>query len=285
MRILRIKSFSKKEKKEENIKSTKKDAIIGGGLVAGGFAGNDATGEDVLSKMDRSKFSKENARINKELLEEAEKKGVKIKKHLPPSNTGIKKLDEILDTLMNASPAYGPDNDTVYTQGHEDAATLSHELGHRHYTKERAGKIGKGSHKAYFAMGGGNLHTIVAPTSGFVAGKIAGKNKARREERGEKESKVNKAAPIVTPILVSAPGLVAEAAASRHGIKSLKRHGASKGLIKESKKKLATAFGTYATLGAMNSGIGELSKHRAYKKEKKKIEREKNQRKNENTKN
>ena len=284
MIILRIKSFSKKEKKKEDKRSTNKDAIIGAGLAAGGLAGNYATGKDFISKMDKSKYSEENARINKELLEEAKKKGVKIEKHLPSSNTGIKKLDEILDTLNNASPAYSPYNDTVYTQGHEDAATLSHELGHRHYAKEKAGKIGKGSHKAYFAMGGGNLHTFVAPTSGIVAGKIAGKNKARREERGEKESKVSKAAPIVTPILVSAPGLVAEAAASRHGIKSLKRHGASKGLIKESKKKLATAFGTYATLGAMNSGIGELSKHKAYKKEKKKIEREKEKRENENTK-
>ena len=65
----------------------------------------------------------------------------------------------------------------------------------------------------------------------------------------------------------------------------LKSHGASKEFIKESRKKLGHAFGTYASMSAVNAGVGEISKGRAYKKEKKKIEREKEKRENENTKN
>ena len=55
--------------------------------------------------------------------------------------------------------------------------------------------------------------------------------------------------------------LVAESAATRKGLKMLKDSGASKEFMKDSKKRLLNAYGTYATTTAANLGISELGRY------------------------
>lgn len=303
MKILRTKLFSepkeKERKKKDKGKKINKDKALGYGIVAGGLAGNTVHG---MMFYKDSKHKDENAKLSKKLLEDAKSKNVEVLDRYPVKEleidkikTGWKWLDKkdlakkiekkLQNRFDNMGPFYDSSNDRVITNNVDKAEALAHELGHRHYIKEKGSeKLGRTSHKAYLKLGGGLEHTVVSPMAGIVTGKAAGKNKARREERGEKESTLGKIAPIVTPIMAATPGLIAEAAASRRGIKMLKSHGASKEFIKESRKKLGHAFGTYASMSAVNAGVGEISKGRAYKKEKKKIEREKEKRENENTK-
>lgn len=211
------------------------------------------------------KYASESKSITEKLKQEAKNRGVSI--------------DET--TRTNKGPLYHIQQDKVYLDGSNNGASLSHELGHRHYFKEKgAGKIGKAAHKGYKYTGGALSHMAVSPVSAHFAGKASGKSKARKEENEEKESKLGKAAPIATPLLVSTPGLVSEAAASRKGMKMLRKAGASKEMLKKSNKTLGHAFGTYAALNAANAGVGLLSKNRAYKREKRKIEEEKEKKDN-----
>jgi hypothetical protein len=54
----------------------------------------------------------------------------------------------------------------------------------------------------------------------------------------------------------------------------MKKAGASKELMKASRKNLGLAFGTYAGLAVTNAGMSELARGIAYKKKKKKLEKE-----------
>ena len=57
--------------------------------------------------------------------------------------------------------------------------------------------------------------------------------------------------------------------------KILKKAGASKELMKASKKDLGTSFGTYATMAAIKSGTGLGIKNAAYRLEKKRLNKKK----------
>lgn len=115
---------------------------------------------------------------------------------------------------------------------------------------------------------------VLSPLTGIAAGTVSGKVAARKEAKGEKESKLNRHAGWIAPLVVQAPGLIAEAAASRKGIKMMRGSGASKKMINQAKKSLTGAWGTYGAQGVMNAGVGELSRNIAYNKEKKKINKE-----------
>ena len=54
--------------------------------------------------------------------------------------------------------------------------------------------------------------------------------------------------------------MVSEALATKHGLKLLKKSGASKELMKSSKKRLGKALGTYGLGAALSIGSGELTK-------------------------
>jgi len=252
MLILRIRTFSKKKKDKSGNKE------IGTGVA---LAGASLVGYNVAMKAadKKTKYEKENNELWRKQVKEAKRKGVTIID------------DPIPGSSKKSSAAYDMVNDAVLTQGDKSSATLAHELGHRHYNKEKAGKIGKAAHKTYQLSGGGRSMVTVSPISAVAAGYVAGKSKARKEAKGEKENFVGKVAPIATPILVASPGLVSEALASKRGIKSLKALGASKEFIKESRRNLGGAFGTYAATTAANVGIGELSKGISYKREKKEL--------------
>lgn len=257
MIILRQREFSDKksetEKSEARGKTAKRVGI--GSLVAG-----EAVGTKFILNM---KTPKDRGAEDKELFEKltklAKEKGVDT--NGGPSPLGPAYIDK-LDTIVGLEEGKGADY-------------LSHELGHRHYFKEKeAKKVGKAAHKIYGGTGGSLVHGIVVPVaSGIAAGKIAGKRKAEKEAKGEKESFVNKHAAWAAPLAATAPMLISEAAASRHGIKSLKAAGASKKYLKEAKKNLATAYGTYATKAVAGSALGQAVKESTYRKEKKKLKK------------
>ena len=139
---------------------------------------------------------------------------------------------------------------------------LAHELGHEHFHVDRdAGKIGKAAHKLYL---GTKNHANLTIASGAAAGVASGINKARKEAKGEKESTANKLSPALTSLAVSAPMLVAEAAASKHGMKLIKNAGATRRYQKAARKDMIKAWGTYAGVPAISTGLGYLTKNAAY---------------------
>ena len=92
----------------------------------------------------------------------------------------------------------------------------------------------------------GSAGAIVGGVTGYKSGLKA----AKLESEGKKEGGWNKVKGAAIPAVMVAPVLVAEGAASRHGIKLLKEAGASKEAIKAAKKNLGKAWGTYAAIGS-----------------------------------
>lgn len=117
-------------------------------------------------------------------------------------------------------------------------------------------------------------HVALAPTAGIIAGVRSGKKAAEKEAAGEKESKLSRHSGWATGLAIQSPGLVSEAMASKHGLDLMKKAGASKKLIKASRRNLGAALGTYAGLAVANAGTSELARGIAYKRKKKELEKE-----------
>lgn len=174
------------------------------------------------------------------------------------SNEAVRKLSENNGYneiyKLNKSP-----NDAIILgkDGFKNASALSHELGHSIYSKpgRKGGIIGKTAHKIYHSPVGNGIG-IVNVVNGFNSGVKA--EKAKLE--GKKESKLNRARSIAVPLALSAPMLISEGAASVKGLKLLKQSGASKKLMQESKRQLATAFGSYAMRAGGDVVMGEASR-------------------------
>ena len=297
MIILRQKYYSSKKENDEEIKNKKSKRIgriatagavgvgLGGELLGAhevlksGFMDNCIGGEDVADKI-RGKlkikkrvYTPEDADLFEKLHEKAKAKGVKLKGDL------------------GFGPAYDNEKDRIVGLNSKKGADLfSHELGHRHYIKEKDAEfIGKAAHKIYMNSGDSLVSGYIIPNvSGVTSGVISGIRKAKKEDKGEKESVVNKHVSWVAPLITSAPMLISEAAASRKGIKYLKEQGASKEYLKEAKKHLGKAFGTYASKALVGSGVGLATKQLAYRTTKRRLQKEKEEKKerikNDNTK-
>ena len=141
---------------------------------------------------------------------------------------------------------------------------MAHELGHEYYQSKGKG-LGKLAHKLDI---GSDRHSNLTLASGISSGIASGINKAHKEAKGEKESTLNKLSPALTSLAVSSPMLVAEAAASKHGMKLIKGAGATRRYQKAARKELTRAWGTYATVPAYSSAAGYGAKNIAYKTEK-----------------
>lgn len=273
--IIKRKLFSEKEKKSSSNDTNSK--AKGAEVAIAGTVGN-----TILGIKAKKHMKGENTKEGEELFDKVRR--LATKKNI--------KVDEVSKTGLG--PAYA--NNTIYSDGTkwrvgvDDLKTgygrhgdlISHEFGHAHFDKGKAKgigeKIGKAAHKVYL-KGGALQHTVLAPVGGIIAGTRSGKKAAEKEAAGEKESKLSRHSAWGTSLAIQTPGLVSEAAASKYGYNVLKKAGASKKYLKESKKNLATAFGTYATMAAANAGLGELARGRAYKKRKKELEKEKNKKK------
>lgn len=164
-------------------------------------------------------------------------------------------------------------------------AALSHELGHSHYMGFSKGRskniIAKAAHRLYtpgaymvsddpvisksFKLGKKERQLNVSGSNltsgGFAAhGFINGLKSAKLKHEGKKESKLHKLASAALPAAMVAPLLVAEGSASLKGLKLLKKAGASKAAMKESRKLLGKAWGTYAGKAAKPILSGQLGR-------------------------
>lgn len=235
-----------------------KSRITPKAIVGAGVAGNAISGYLAMKEINKKEISDEEKKVLKNLLKDSKSKGIKIKQERDLGG-----------------PSYNPQSNLVNAAGSKNPSIIAHELGHAHYYKNRdAGIIGKAAHKA----------KRIVPTRllNMSASIASGVDKARREERGEEERKILKHSGWATPLVTYSPTLVSEAAASKKGLKLLKKAGASKELMKASKKNLGAAFGTYATAAAIKSGIGLGTKEAAYRLEKKRLnKKEKNSNKDE----
>ena len=286
MKILRTRTFSKKKSNEKLDKSEKHksaDGKLGAALVGAGVVGNTAA---ALKVIDLEKLYNGNIKMPKYLkpkqIDAEENKRLIEKLKTAAKKKGIK-FGEADMLEMGGSPAgYAMGEKTVYMDSYArpGADILSHELGHAHYDSDKnAGKIGKYAHKAYKKLGGMASFTRHSPLAAVGAGVTSGIVKAKKEEKGKKEGKLNKVLPYLAPTTVAAPGLVSEVAASHKGLKMLKEAGAAKKDLRAARKNLASAALTYGTLAAMNAGLGGISKHVAYKAAKK-VEEKKKEKKN-----
>ncbi len=143
-----------------------------------------------------------------------------------------------------------------------DTDVLSHELGHAQY--ERSGRsksiAGKVAHKL---MPVSKVATSKAGKGAiFAHGFQAGTKKEKNKREGKKTGAWDKVRSVAVPAALIAPVLVGEGKASLNGLKTMKKMGASKELMNQSKKRLGAAYGTYAgdaSRALFMGGSGELA--------------------------
>ena len=160
---------------------------------------------------------------------------------------------------------------------HKNATVLAHELGHAEHENGRSNKLLELNAK----IQGKTRNSKIVKSSGAL-GLAAGFASGYHEGKNGESSTISKIAPYLIPATLNAPHLIEEADASRRGIKMLKEAGASKPQLKNSKKSLACAFGTYAIQPAAQlamTGVGRIAgkivgkaKRRKQEKEEKEVE-------------
>ena len=251
---IRIKRFSE-TKDKENLK-----IAAAGGLAISGIP---------LSYVSRTNLGK-----NKKLLiDESENKALieRLKKESEKKRIKIKTIDH---PRLKGNAMYNTRNDVVSLgkgkSKFNQADVLAHELGHAEHFKNRSGSvIGKIAHSGIRYPGAIAMHrlgeaSILAGVNGYTLGKKV------KDQDGKSTiaDKIRRAAPAA----IMAPVLIAEAAASRQGLKMLKKAGASKQTMSKAKKSLGYALGSYAGVAAVPVGINELGyqlgKKKGSKKEK-----------------
>lgn len=264
------KNFSDKEEKKERSKN-----IAGLGLLA--YKITPPIANVVLSgKIKKiSNDSELNKKIKDEILEEAKKSGVDVieGEGLSPKYTGKSKLykklgkigEEVGDSLesidnsivkglgksIKSKYKWAGDDKVIIGEGSlGDPDILAHELGHRHYMTGEGKGLGKILHKT---RGISSLGMMASPISSFALGLRS----AKKEDKGEKESGLEKNAHLVLPVASSIPVVGSEIAADRYALEKLRKHGADPIIIKNAKKKYAYALGTYG-IGVGKSILGSI---------------------------
>lgn len=269
-----------KDKDKEDRKNLYKSAAgLGGSVLALSNKENalGAVGDKILKTRNKSQNAK---KVRKTLLKEAKKSGVKIESasglgnsvYLKDSKLHRKLSDSFGKLLKKAGQNFnslGPNGKVVENLGKNkvlldnhagslrDVDVLAHELGHAHYSGKKAKGIGKIAHKT---MTTSKIVDKATPVVGFISGIKSAKKKAE----GKEDSVVNKNISWALPAATQANILTAEAAATRKGLKNLKRLGANRSVQKIAKKKLGLALGTYG-VGAAASLAGSLGAREAGK--------------------
>ena len=163
--------------------------------------------------------------------------------------------------------------------GHK-ADILAHELGHHKVQTSKNPLVRATQGKA------GNIARIGAATGGttlgsVLAGNYAGKKAAEAEARGEKEGFGAKYGHMIAAGAANLPILASEAMASGHGLKELKKVGASKKDIAKAAGNMALAGLSYAGIAGANVGMAQYAKGVSKKKWAKKLAEEKEGKKDE----
>lgn len=221
---------------------------------------------------DRAVKTKDNKDILDRLKKTAKDRGIRVAA-VPGEDGGtyIKPVPEVLiegyEEIKKKDPekakklvesfkkkrGYDPTKGTIILGENSSAATLAHELGHSDYLEKKSKTtsksiIGRTAHKivdnpTYNKVLNGKLLKSSSAAHGFMVGV----NSERKKQRGEKRNLYDKIGSVALPAAIVAPVLISEGKASLRGLKLMKNMGASKELLKQSKKELGSAWGTYAS--------------------------------------
>ena len=279
------------DKKEDSEKSNKRkkkkipSGLVGAALTAGGLALNGAAGQkfyEDLNKEHTEKSKKLYEKLKEDIKNRKVKfddtvdienaayspkmKGVrdslaKLGKELRKSNQS-KDFLGVMDSLRDGTrKAYGKKynlgkNSFIIGKKFKGKADiLAHEMGHEHYMD------GKGKKSL-----GGVLHNtvirnpLIGTAHGIAAGVHSGFKSEKEKYKGKKESKWNKYKSAIIPGIHAGFLVGSEAAASLHGYKKLKELGADKETLRDARKTLGNALGTYVGVGAVQVGSGLISR-------------------------
>lgn len=293
--LRRLFSKSDKEEGSDNKKDKIKSALA---ISSGGAAilGADKLSTRIIQRHNK-KLEESNNKIN------AIKGNEKINERLKQ-----KAKDWKVNILEGNDFGYDSSSDSMMldksNRYRKNPAALSHELGHAAMSKRGRSKdiIGKAAHLK-IADGGRGLAMLsngaeiegkerlskglkhATNATFFLLGAEKGKSAAEKEESGDKKgARKSISRGVIESALVTAPMLIQEGAASRKGLKLLKESGASKELIKESKRNMKHAFGTYAGLATKPTLITAGGTGIGYGVEKLRPKKNKNKDKDDNTK-
>lgn len=135
------------------------------------------------------------------------------------------------------------------------AASLSHEAGHRHYNRDDQKYTPAGiAHRLY-------TPAMKFPDVGLLVGGASGVHEALREHQGKKRSNLLRHATWAIPTLKYLPVLISEAAASKYGLSKLSdMKSLSESEKREAKKRLTACFGTYLGRAGQEVALGELGR-------------------------
>lgn len=293
--LIKRKLFSKKGEKK---KETAVAIGTGAGIAIGANKVARKGADHFVDKLMDSKITASDVEdIKKKLIKGAKKQGIKVVEDKEASNAaytgsktgrkfrnGIAKLVKTVKKSQGSSKArefvdqintnieanmpskkmwknLGKDAIVVGKEGALSGAdVVSHEIGHAQYMKKGRSKsvVGKAAHKL---MTPSKLATSKAGSAAFaVHGFKSGVKSERLKQEGKKESTWNKVKSVALPAAAVAPLLIAEGKASANGIRNMKKLGASKKLLKESKRNLANAWGSYASCAAAPIVSGEVGR-------------------------
>ena len=253
MIILRTTLFSSENKNnEDEDNNDKKNKRKHNALIAAGTVGVLSSGKIMrtLNKKAANNFEKslaipESSKIYKKLKNKAKNLGINIKHDSEPN---IARYEGDTDTIRLGNDRRNP-------------AMLAHEMGHAAMSQKGRSHdiLGKAAHSTagdvisipYHASGTkmgkelGLASDALFLNNGIIHGSLAAR---KNEENDKKKSKRLIRQGLILSTVPSIPILTREISASRKGLKYLKEAGASKDTLKQSRKSLAHALGTYASV-------------------------------------
>lgn len=193
-------------------------------------------------------------------------KGIDEEQQIASNNNVLKELakdakNSKLKFVLDDSDFIRSDANELHLSktGTRTPSIIAHELGHHHYrTNKDAGIIGKMAHKDQPRMLYNNTSGIISKGLHGGAGFAAGYYNGKREANGKEENKLAKWGTRLAPLAVATPVLLAEGAASLHGLRRLKGHGISPEGLKAAKKSLSSAWLNYASRPIKDTIINEI---------------------------
>lgn len=279
---IKIKRFSKD--KEENHDNLKAGLALGasGAIPYGGSKLRKAVNRKLNKSMDshgKKVETKEDAISLLELMRKAKRKGIKteitpfeesivtsphnkhlrdgVAKEIKKARRRGKSRKEIEEILKRAPKKINP---VIKITPDDPIATMAHELGHSHYSKNKTFP------DKFHTVGGAVSESLIKSKpmkyNRGTVGFMLGVNSVHKDEDGK--IKVKKKDALLSGLYGASHGLpivISEAMATRKGGKILKEIGASKELQKHYKKQLTRALGTYVTGYPTRGALQALSGH------------------------
>lgn len=236
MKIIRQRNYSKDD---SEIKKAGKSVALGFGVSAGSTL-LESIGNEI------AKGSKEEEKeLLEKLIKEAKKKGISV---------------EEAKNMFESSGYKKKGNKIVHGKYDKTSRTIAKGL-----EEASEGKLVKALKKGKYGK---------AAISGGL-NVAAGIEKAKKEDKGEEEGKMEKLAPYTSAVL-SAPENAAKIISRKKAREILKKSGASKKLMRRTKgPDIIGTGGAIISSTAYGLGAGRLMKEGAYRIEKKKLKKEK----------